>query len=61
MDKEELIIDAKTVSPTGLNPLILVRFVILTIFVALGLKIIIKKIFETKRKIDLIDKIPGEI
>lgn len=59
MDKEELIADSKTIEPTGFNVFIILRYLLLTGILALGLKILIKKAFEIRQKVQLIDKIPG--
>lgn len=59
MNKEELIVDSKSVSSSGFNIFILIRFLILSGIVAFGIKILIRKLVDTRKKVELIDRIPG--
>lgn len=59
MNKEELIVDSKSVSSSGFNIFILIRFLILSGIVAFGIKILIRKLIDTRKKVELIDRIPG--
>lgn len=57
MPDDELALDPAT--STGLNLFMLVRLLIWSGVVAIALKFLVKFALETRRRVELIDKVPG--
>lgn len=58
-EEEELAVQPELGASSALNMFMLVRLLIWSGVVAVALKFLVKFVLETRRKIELIDKIPG--